>query len=209
MFAVKRATHPAARPQNWNTAERVINNLNFSYNEDLEVLKQLNLSVNSGQIVALVGASGAGKSTIFSLLLKFIKPNSGLILYDNKNINEINTYSLRRQIAIVPQKTFIFSGTISESIRFGRNASEDDVIKAAKIANAHDFIKSLPNGYKTYIEERGANLSGGQLQRISIARAILGNPTILLLDEATSSLDAEAENQYKRVLNKLCKIGQL
>ena len=114
----------------------------------------------------------------------------------------MNTYFLRRLIAIVPQKAFIFSGTISEAIRFGRPATKDNIIKAAKIANAHDFIKRFPDGYDTYIEERGSNLSGGQLQRISIARALLGNPSILLLDEATSALDAEAEESVQKGLKQ-------
>ncbi len=173
-------------------------NVHFSYAKKHEVLSNINLEINSGKILALVGPSGAGKSTIFSLILKFIEPDSGSIYLDKYNLKELNNYKLRKLIAIVPQKTFIFSGTISEAIRFGRITTKEKIIKAAKIANAHNFIESLPDGYQTIIEERGSNLSGGQLQRISIARALLGDPTILLLDEATSALDPEAEESVQK-----------
>ncbi len=174
-----------------------INNLFFSYLKNSYVLKGINLNIDSGKIIALVGPSGAGKSTIFSLILKFIKANRGEILIGGYDINKINSKSLRKIIAIVPQKTFIFSGTIAEAIRFGRQATKEKIVNAAKVANAHDFIMQLKDGYETLIEERGSNLSGGQLQRISIARALLGDPTILLLDEATSALDAEAEESVQ------------
>ena len=177
-------------------------NVFFSYGDNNEVLKDINLEVDSGKIMALVGPSGAGKSTIFSLILKFIDPKKGSILIDDYKLSKINTHSLRKMIAIVPQKTFIFSGTISEAIRFGRTTTKENIINSAKIANAHDFIERLPNGYETLIEERGSNLSGGQLQRISIARALLGNPSILLLDEATSALDAEAEESVQKGLRQ-------
>ena len=179
-----------------------IDNVCFSYNENNEVLKNISLKIESGKILALVGPSGAGKSTIFSLILKFIQPDKGKILIDDNDITTINTKSLRKLIAIVPQKTFIFSGTISEAIRFGRITTKEKIINAAKIANAHDFIEQLPYGYETFIEERGSNLSGGQLQRISIARALLGDPMILLLDEATSALDAEAEESVQKGLKQ-------
>ena len=184
------------------TGKLSFKNIYFSYNNKNEVLKDINLEIDSGKIMALVGPSGSGKSTIFSLILKFIKPIKGSIFIDDYKLEEMNTYFLRRLIAIVPQKAFIFSGTISEAIRFGRPATKDNIIKAAKIANAHDFIKRFPDGYDTYIEERGSNLSGGQLQRISIARALLGNPSILLLDEATSALDAEAEESVQKGLKQ-------
>ncbi len=177
-------------------------NLSFSYNKDNEVLQNINLKINSGEILALVGPSGAGKSTIFSLILKFISPQKGSIYVDDYNINKFNTISLRKLVAIVPQKTFIFSGTIAEAIQFGRLATKEKIINAAKIANAHDFIEQLPYGYETLIEERGSNLSGGQLQRISIARALLGDPSILLLDEATSALDPEAEESVQKALKQ-------
>ena len=179
-----------------------IKNLSFSYKENLKVLDNINFNVKSGEILALVGPSGAGKSTLFSLILKFIKPNSGSIYIDNYNLNDLQTYKLRKEIAIVPQKTFIFSGTVSQAISFGRKATREDIINSAKIANAHNFIEKLNNGYETFIEERGSNLSGGQLQRISIARALLGNPSILLLDEATSALDAEAEESVQKGLKQ-------
>ena len=184
------------------TGKISIANLNFAYKAKLNVLKDINLDIESGEVVALVGPSGAGKSTIFSLILKFITPDSGVITLDDKKLRDINTISLRKQIALVPQKPFTFSGTILEAIRFGRKATKDQIINASKIANAHEFIKSLENGYDTFIEERGTNLSGGQLQRLSIARAILGNPSILLLDEATSALDAEAEDSVQKGLKQ-------
>ncbi|WP_413684692.1 ABC transporter ATP-binding protein [Prochlorococcus sp. MIT 1011] len=178
------------------------NNVFFSYNDKTNVIKDIDLEIDSGKIMALVGPSGAGKSTIFSLILKFIEPNKGSIFIDDYKLNAINTNSLRKLIAIVPQKTYIFSGTIAEAIRFGRQTTRENIIKAAKIANAHEFIEQFPDGYETYIEERGSNLSGGQLQRISIARALLGDPTILLLDEATSALDAEAEESVQKGLQQ-------
>ena len=174
----------------------------FAYNDDNEVIKKINLDIDNGKITALVGPSGAGKSTIFSLILKFIEPSNGSIFIDNYNLNKVNTNYLRRLIGIVPQKTFIFSGTISEAIRFGRPTTKANIVNAARIANAHDFIEELPDGYETFIEERGSNLSGGQLQRISIARALLGDPTILLLDEATSALDAESEESVQKGLQQ-------
>ena len=178
------------------------NNVFFSYNDKTNVIKDIDLEIDSGKIMALVGPSGSGKSTIFSLILKFIEPNKGSIFIDDYKLDEINTNSLRKLIAIVPQKTFIFSGTIAEAIRFGRQTTRENIINAAKIANAHEFIEQFPDGYETYIEERGSNLSGGQLQRISIARALLGDPTILLLDEATSALDAESEESVQKGLQQ-------
>ncbi len=177
-------------------------NVFFSYSQDNDVIKDISLDIDSGKIIALVGPSGAGKSTIFSLILKFIEPNKGSIFIDEYNLDNVNTNYLRRLIGIVPQKTFIFSGTIAEAIRFGRPTTRENIVNAAKIANAHDFIEQFPDGYETFIEERGTNLSGGQLQRISIARALLGDPTILLLDEATSSLDAEAEESVQKGLKQ-------
>ena len=189
------------------TPDRIDGNLSFkdvsfSYSDDKEVIKKINLDIDNGKITALVGPSGAGKSTIFSLILKFIEPSNGSIFIDNYNLNKVNTNYLRRLIGIVPQKTFIFSGTISEAIRFGRPTTKANIVNAARIANAHDFIEELPDGYETFIEERGSNLSGGQLQRISIARALLGDPTILLLDEATSALDAESEESVQKGLQQ-------
>ena len=177
-------------------------NVFFSYDNEKNVLNNLNLNIDNGKIMALVGPSGAGKSTVFSLILKFKEPCNGSVFIDGYNLNKVNTNYLRRLIGIVPQKTFIFSGTIAEAIRFGRSTTKENIVNAAKIANAHDFIEKLPDGYETFIEERGSNLSGGQLQRISIARALLGDPTILLLDEATSALDAESEESVQKGLQQ-------
>ena len=140
-----------------------------------------------------MGPSGAGKSTLFSLLLRFNTAQAGLIELDGKNLSQVKARELRQQMALVPQRTTVFSGTIADAIRFGRAATHNQLIEAARLANAHDLIMALPNGYDTQLEERGSNVSGGQLQRIAIARAVLGNPAVLLLDEATSALDAEAE----------------
>tara|TARA_Y100001968_G_scaffold204191_1_gene187467 strand:- start:90 stop:1826 length:1737 start_codon:yes stop_codon:yes gene_type:complete len=177
-------------------------NVNFSYKDNNEVLNDINLDIDSGKIFALVGPSGAGKSTIFSLILKFIEPKQGSIFIDDYDIKHLNTNYLRNIISIVPQKTYIFSGTIAEAIRFGRPTTRENIINAAKIANAHDFIEAFPYGYETILEERGSNLSGGQLQRISIARALIGDPTILLLDEATSALDADSEESVQKGLQQ-------
>ena len=177
-------------------------NVSFSYDNENNVLNNLSLDIDNGKILALVGPSGAGKSTVFSLILKFIEPCNGSVFIDGYNLNKVNTNYLRRLIGIVPQKTFIFSGTIAEAIRFGRTTTKENIINAAKIANAHNFIEELPDGYETFIEERGSNFSGGQLQRISIARALLGDPTILLLDEATSALDAESEESVQKGLQQ-------
>ncbi|MEB3158992.1 MAG: ABC transporter ATP-binding protein [Synechococcus sp.] len=170
-----------------------LNAVTFAYGEGSPVLQNINLSITAGQVVALVGPSGAGKSTLFSLLLRFNTAQSGSITLDGKDLSQVKARELRQQMALVPQRTTVFSGTIAEAIRFGRSASHGQLIEAAKLANAHDFIMGLPNGYDTQLEERGTNVSGGQLQRIAIARAVLGNPAVLLLDEATSALDAEAE----------------
>ena len=185
--------------------EITLTNINFAYEDNKEVLSSLNLLLKAGSVTALVGRSGAGKSTIFSLLLRFIEPKSGKIEFDKVNINNIKSKNLRQNIALVPQHSTVFSGSIKEAILFGREATNDQLIKASKIANSHDFIMELPYGYNTFIEERGSNLSGGQLQRISIARAILGNPSVLLLDEATSALDAEAEESVQKGLNQAMK----
>ena len=165
----------------------------FGYDPAQPVLQDLNLEVKAGQVLALVGPSGAGKSTLFSLLLRFNSAQQGRILLDGNDLSALRARDLRRQVALVPQRTTVFSGSIAEAIRFGRRASDADVMEAARLANADGFIESLPHGYETLLEERGSNVSGGQLQRIAIARAVLGNPALLLLDEATSALDAEAE----------------
>ena len=169
------------------------NQVEFAYTPGQPVLQDFNLSIKAGQVVALVGPSGAGKTTLFSLLLRFNRVNQGQLLFDDKDLSQVSARDLRQQVALVPQRSSVFSGTIAEAIRFGRQATQEQLQQAAKLANAHDFIIRLPDGYNTRLQERGTNVSGGQLQRIAIARAVLGNPTVMLLDEATSALDAEAE----------------
>ncbi|QNI73701.1 ABC transporter ATP-binding protein [Synechococcus sp. NOUM97013] len=170
-----------------------LRDVNFAYGNGEPVLREINLTIQAGQVVALVGPSGAGKSTLFSLLLRFNTAQSGEIELDGANLSQVRARELRKQVALVPQRTTVFSGSIADAILFGREASHQQLIEAAHLANAHDFIMALPDGYDTQLEERGTNVSGGQLQRIAIARAVLGNPAVLLLDEATSALDAEAE----------------
>ena len=176
--------------------------VNFEYKKNNTVLKNINLEIEKGEVTAFVGSSGAGKSTMMSLILKFLSPSTGEIYIDDKNIKSINSKDIRVNIALVQQQPFLFSGKIIEVIKMGRKFSEEEVIKSAKIANAHNFIQKLPNKYDTKINERGSNFSGGQIQRIAIARAILGNPSILLLDEATSALDADSEAEVQKGLNQ-------
>ena len=179
--------------------------VNFAYKKDNQVLKNINLEIKKGEVTAFVGASGAGKSTMMALILKFITPNSGDIFIDDNNLKLLNTKDIRKNIALVQQQPFLFSGTITDAIRMGRNFTKEEVIESAKKANAHNFIQKLPKKYETEITERGSNLSGGQIQRLAIARAILGNPSILLLDEATSALDAESESEVQKGLNRAMK----
>jgi len=179
--------------------------VSFSYLKDITVLKNINLQILKGEIIAFVGASGSGKSTMLSLILKFIKPDNGEIYIDDKNISNLKAKSIRSKIAIVQQQPFLFSGTIKDSIKMGRSFSDEEIIQSAKIANAHEFINKLPDKYETHITERNFNFSGGQIQRIAIARAILGNPIILLLDEATSALDADSEAEVQKGLNQAMK----
>ena len=179
--------------------------VNFAYKKDNQVLKNINLEIKRGEVTAFVGASGAGKSTMLALILKFITPNNGDIFIDDKNLKILNTKDIRKKIALVQQQPFLFSGTIIDVIRMGRNFTKEEVIESARKANAHNFIQKLPEKYETEITERGSNFSGGQIQRIAIARAILGNPSILLLDEATSALDAESESEVQKGLNSAMK----
>ena len=179
--------------------------VNFAYKKDNQVLKNINLEIKRGEVTAFVGASGAGKSTMLALILKFINPNNGDIFIDDKNLKILNTKDIRKNIALVQQQPFLFSGTIIDVIRMGRNFTKEEVIESARKANAHNFIQKLPEKYETEITERGSNFSGGQIQRIAIARAILGNPSILLLDEATSALDAESESEVQKGLNRAMK----
>ena len=180
-------------------------NVTFHYEtEKKNVLTSLNLSVKAGESIALVGPSGGGKTTLCSLIPRFYEVSDGEILLDGKNIKELTLSSLRDNIGVVAQDVYLFSGSIRENIAYGkRNATDEEIIEAARLAGAHEFIMSLPNGYDTYVGERGVKLSGGQKQRVSIARVFLKNPPVLILDEATSALDNESEKLVQESLEKL------
>ncbi|AUC61938.1 ATP-binding cassette, subfamily B, bacterial [Cyanobacterium sp. HL-69] len=183
-----------------------LKDVTFSYFEREPVLQHLNLDIPAGQTTAIVGSTGSGKSTIIKLLLRLYEINSGMITLDGINIQEIVLYDLRRAIGLVSQDVFLFHGSVRENIAYGSpNATEEDVICAAKNAEAHEFIMELPQGYDTVVGERGQKLSGGQRQRLSIARAILKNPPILILDEATSAVDNETESAIARSLQYITK----
>lgn len=180
--------------------------VSFSYNDKTEVLKGINLTIPRGHTIALVGPSGGGKTTFCNLIPRFYEVNEGSITIDGRDIRSITLESLRRSIGVVQQDVYLFSGTIYDNIVYGKpGATMDEVIQAAKLANAHDFIMELEKGYDTFVGERGVKLSGGQKQRISIARAFLKNPPILILDEATSALDNESERLVQESLRELAK----
>lgn len=180
-------------------------NVSFKYREGYEhVFKNISLNINKGEYIALVGPSGAGKTTLCSLIPRFYEVNAGEILVDGKNIKSLKLASLRKHIGLVHQDVYLFAGTVLDNIRYGNlEATDDEIIMAAKKANAHDFITSLPNGYATDIGQRGVKLSGGQKQRLSVARVFLKNPSIIIFDEATSSLDNESEKAVQNALEKL------
>ena len=184
--------------------EVVFDDVGFSYNEGEPVLRHISFTAKPGEVVALVGPSGAGKSTIANLLPRFYDVNYGHIIIDGHNIEDVTLKSLRNQVGIVPQETTLFNGSVYDNILYGRlDATKEEVELAAKAANAHEFIKALPQGYQTMLGDRGVNISGGQRQRISIARAILKDPRILVLDEATSALDTESERIVQEALDRL------
>lgn len=195
---------PGAEPLSVVKGKVRFDHVTFEYKPGESVLSDVSFEAQPGQLTAIVGPSGAGKTTIASLLMRFYDPQAGSVQIDDINIKTATLSSLRNQIGVVPQETVLFNGSVYENILYGRlDATSDEVIAAAKVANAHTFISQMPEGYDTPIGERGAKLSGGQRQRIAIARAVLKNPRILVLDEATSALDTESEKLVQEALDKL------
>ena len=195
---------PGAKPLPPIKGQVEFKDITFSYKEGQPALQHISLRAEPGQMIALVGPSGSGKSTIANLIPRFYDVDSGTISIDGHDIRQVTADSLREQIGLVPQETMLFSTTVMENIRYGRlDATDEEVVEAARAANAEEFIKDLPEGYDTKLGERGLNLSGGQRQRLAIARAILKNPRVLILDEATSALDTESEKIVQDALDKL------
>lgn len=185
-----------------------LDHVNFAYpsRPDMQVIRDVSLKIKAGEQMALVGSSGAGKSTLVALILRLYHPNSGSLKLEGTAYDQWNLHVLRKNMALVPQEVLLFGGSIAENIGYGKpGASHDEIVAAAKEANAHEFITQFPDGYDTFVGERGVQLSGGQKQRVAIARAILKNPAILLLDEATSALDTESENLVQEALERLLK----
>ena len=202
---VRSPARPVALPEKI-TGHLELENVSFSYSDGETVLENINLEIPASHVVALVGPTGVGKSTLVSLIPRFYDVNKGIIKLDGIDIRDIELEKLRNNISIVLQDVFLFHGSVRENILFGNpGASDEEIIAAAKVANAHDFIAALPEGYNTIIGERGVKLSGGQKQRISIARAVLKNTPILILDEATSSVDTETELLIQQALERLMK----
>jgi ABC-type multidrug transport system fused ATPase/permease subunit len=197
-------TEQDAAPLPSVSGEVVFDNVTFGYDSSEPTLQDINLKVQPGETVGLVGPSGSGKSTLVSLISRFYDPSEGSVKVDGIDVREVNLQDLRRSVSAVLQEPYLFHGTIRENISYGRpDASFDEVMEAARAANAHDFIMKLPDGYDTHVGERGTKLSGGERQRISIARAILDDPKILILDEATSAVDTESEVQIQQALDNL------
>jgi subfamily B ATP-binding cassette protein MsbA len=197
---------PNAKELNTFSKDIVYKNVDFSYEKGKPILKGINIDINKGQTVAFVGSSGSGKSTIANLILRFYDVDNGEILVDGINIKDLTLSSLRDKIGVVSQDVFLFNDTIKYNISYGKmNATDEEIETAAKAANAHKFISKMPNGYNTLIGERGIKLSGGEKQRIAIARAMLKNPPILVLDEATSALDSESEKLVQEAIETLMK----
>ena len=200
---VKNPIKPVALPEEIQ-GHLQLEDVGFCYKDGVQVLEDINLDIPAHNIVALVGPTGVGKSTLVSLIPRFYDVSTGIIKIDGIDIRELNVEKLREKVSIVLQDVFLFHGSVRDNILFGNpHASDEDIIKAAKVANAHDFIMELPEGYNTLIGERGVKLSGGQRQRISIARAVLKNTPILILDEATSSVDTETELLIQQALERL------
>ena len=198
---------PVTPPTSWS-GEITFTEVTFAYptRTGEATLSNINLNIKPGETIALVGLSGAGKSTFIQLLQRFYDPDQGEFLLDGIDIKTMNRLEFRKSIALVPQDPVIFASTVMENIRFGNpGASDEEIYEAARSAAAHDFISELPDGYDTYVGERGVMLSGGQKQRVAIARAILRNAPVLLLDEATSALDAENERSVQEAFDRLLK----
>jgi ABC-type transport system involved in Fe-S cluster assembly fused permease/ATPase subunit len=197
---------PGAKPLQIKPARIEFNKVCFSYNDDREILQDVSFTIPEGSKLGVVGASGAGKSTLSRLLFRFYDVKSGEISIDGMDIRDVTQESLRKMIGIVPQDTVLFNDSIFYNIQYARpEASKEEVLEAARMANLHDFISALPEGYDTLVGERGLKLSGGEKQRVAIARVILKKPPILVFDEATSSLDSESE---KAILSSLKQISQ-
>jgi ATP-binding cassette subfamily B protein len=189
-----------------DTARLQLDDVSFRYRSDESVLRGMTFTAEPGQLTALVGPSGGGKSTVFSLIMRFYDPERGRIVIDGQDISTVSRRSLRQNVAYVGQDVFLFRGTVRENIAFGKpDASEDEIVAAAKAAYAHDFIMTFPRGYDTPVGEHGLQLSGGQRQRVAIARALIKNAPIILLDEATAALDSESELQVREAMDHLCK----
>lgn len=181
-------------------------NVSFEYGNEIDILKNISLDIKSGETVALVGPTGVGKTTFISLIARFYDPVSGTITIDGNDLTKITQRSLRDNLSIVLQDVFLFNGTVAENIAYGLDgATKEDIVAAAKVANAHEFIMNFEDGYDTVIGERGMRLSGGQKQRLSIARAVLRNTPVLILDEATASVDTATEKLIQQAIDKVIK----
>jgi ABC-type multidrug transport system fused ATPase/permease subunit len=195
---------PDAKPLPQVRGEVEMRHVTFGYEYGKPVLHDVDVHIRAGRTVALVGATGAGKSTVIKLLARFYDPDEGEVLIDGHDLRRTTMASLREQLAVVPQEAFLFSGTILDNIRFARPAAEEEEVKrVARIVGVHDFVEDLPDGYATEVQEGGSALSTGQRQLVSFARALLADPTILILDEATSSVDAESERRIERAMEIL------
>lgn len=195
---------PGARPLPRPRGHIVFDHVHFHYDSSLPILHDISLEIQPGEVLALVGPSGAGKSTLFNLIPRFYDPTTGRVLMDGHDLREVQVLSLRQGIGLVPQETQLFSGTIRENILYGRpDATDEELVRAARVANAYEFTMAFPMGFEQVVGERGVKLSGGERQRIAIARAALKNPSVLLLDEATSSLDVESERLVREALGRL------